>query len=1013
MAGFIERGIRKVLNFVRPRLGEHHPEVGNTSKNNDPIAKTKQDLAGTAVRFASGAAIGVARSDGADKLQSDMKTWAILRSSKVPPYRSKPDEDACSKLWAVYVDEAERYDGELMRGWKQDMEGLLIFSSLYSASLTAFIIESYKTLLQDPAETTVDLLTRISKQLEAASNGTTVVFEQPQNFQPSPSSVVCNMFWFLALALALTCSLLATFVQQWTRDFIHKTNMRPSPVVHARILMYSYFGMRRFGMHAVVDAIPLLLHLSLALFFAGLVLFLIPVNESLRHLMTAVLAIFVIVYLCFTLFPIICLDAPFRTPISGIIWSWGNKLGCWMQRLHGLRADEDLSLTESALGKSYISDLSEREPKAMEFALGSLTDDSELLPLLEAIPDVVYGSDGVRSANFPLITPYLISDSPTLNLVSHMSAFANNPSAWVDEKFSARCLTAFPRAIWSLAMVANVAASPHNRLPMQDDWLTSRAIISLRTFPYMIDVDIAEIWFDRVLVAKLNPFDPPNHSCASAAALAQLSQICSLKCRIAAIEAKSKQLLKGSAELESVEALSQYMRHSYFRLMQLTWTYHVLEDETWEGLDILQQGLQLGSELPHQAEVLSKSLDLSNKILKEAPIYIRGQYLENTIGFEPIDFYMLDETCSLFERVLLDWEVANVSVEDGDDDSIKRYLSQPLIRIAGIKYKDASSDKLFVRAVEHFCTDEEWAYSQNRKPVMVREIILDYFVKKTFQPTSVYRQSANHLEACIMAEFGRPQGNPDKYFPAIWLLLQCLDENNILYHYVRNRGLAKKIFSQIRDYKTLGEYAVKHRLYSLLRAFADGVVCVEFSLNLVKKENPSNDLSQCIQALAAELLHECDEFAFRSYLGTLILIAITNLVVECRVGEYQSLCSELFAWTLSMINSLALEDIDEANQVQFAESLRRTLSRNDTEVEGPKIDKAQFGFMNTLRRRDLTWKWLTSAKAADILVKILKEGRKAEPEIGDLPLFVRSKEIMKKKQGQEEGQSCQDLSTRE
>ncbi|THV01247.1 hypothetical protein K435DRAFT_409873 [Dendrothele bispora CBS 962.96] len=44
--------------------------------------------------------------------------------------RSKADEDACSKLWAVYAGEAEKYDGELLRGWKQDMEGLLIFHSI-------------------------------------------------------------------------------------------------------------------------------------------------------------------------------------------------------------------------------------------------------------------------------------------------------------------------------------------------------------------------------------------------------------------------------------------------------------------------------------------------------------------------------------------------------------------------------------------------------------------------------------------------------------------------------------------------------------------------------------------------------------------------------------------------------------------------------------------------------------------------------------------------------------------
>ncbi|KAK7468426.1 hypothetical protein VKT23_002939 [Stygiomarasmius scandens] len=42
------------------------------------------------------------------------------------------DEDACSKLWAVYIGEAGKYNKDLMISWKQDMEGLLIFVCVYA-----------------------------------------------------------------------------------------------------------------------------------------------------------------------------------------------------------------------------------------------------------------------------------------------------------------------------------------------------------------------------------------------------------------------------------------------------------------------------------------------------------------------------------------------------------------------------------------------------------------------------------------------------------------------------------------------------------------------------------------------------------------------------------------------------------------------------------------------------------------------------------------------------------------
>jgi len=42
--------------------------------------------------------------------------------------KSQPDDDeACSKLWEVYINEAKRYDISLLQGWKNDMESMLFF----------------------------------------------------------------------------------------------------------------------------------------------------------------------------------------------------------------------------------------------------------------------------------------------------------------------------------------------------------------------------------------------------------------------------------------------------------------------------------------------------------------------------------------------------------------------------------------------------------------------------------------------------------------------------------------------------------------------------------------------------------------------------------------------------------------------------------------------------------------------------------------------------------------------
>ncbi|KAJ7708055.1 hypothetical protein B0H17DRAFT_1273706 [Mycena rosella] len=123
-------------------------------------------------------------------MPDEEKGSAVHTSEQAP---TDPSEDAAAaKLWAVYVSEAEKYDKALVESWKSDMEGMLIFAGLFSASLTAFIIESYKTLIPDSGDSTVQLLTQISQQLAAAANGTTFTPPAPTVFSPPATSLVCN-----------------------------------------------------------------------------------------------------------------------------------------------------------------------------------------------------------------------------------------------------------------------------------------------------------------------------------------------------------------------------------------------------------------------------------------------------------------------------------------------------------------------------------------------------------------------------------------------------------------------------------------------------------------------------------------------------------------------------------------------------------------------------------------------------------------------------------------------------
>ncbi|KAJ7160600.1 hypothetical protein C8R43DRAFT_947815 [Mycena crocata] len=71
------------------------------------------------------------------------------------PYTKAESEQASAKLWAIYINEANRYDTALVESWKADMEGMLIFP--------------------DSGDMIIQLLAQISQQLAAIANSTVII----------------------------------------------------------------------------------------------------------------------------------------------------------------------------------------------------------------------------------------------------------------------------------------------------------------------------------------------------------------------------------------------------------------------------------------------------------------------------------------------------------------------------------------------------------------------------------------------------------------------------------------------------------------------------------------------------------------------------------------------------------------------------------------------------------------------------------------------------------------------
>jgi hypothetical protein len=115
--------------------------------------------------------------------------------------------------------------------------------------------------------------------------------------------------------------MLATLLQQWVRRYIRITQpARCNPEKRARMRAFFADGLNDFHVVWVVDALPALVHLSLFLFFAGLLIYLFNTNHTVFSAVAYWVAILLAVYGGVTLMPIFRHNSPYCGPLSPIAW---------------------------------------------------------------------------------------------------------------------------------------------------------------------------------------------------------------------------------------------------------------------------------------------------------------------------------------------------------------------------------------------------------------------------------------------------------------------------------------------------------------------------------------------------------------------------------------------------------------------------------------------------------------------------------------------------------------------
>ncbi|KAJ7595308.1 hypothetical protein C8J56DRAFT_1159837 [Mycena floridula] len=323
-----------------------------------------------------------------------------LEKGNVDPTKStwrgmpRTNVDAAERrLWALYSDEAGKYDKGLALNWKGDMDAILIFAGLFTASVTAMIVESYKLLKPDSGDQTVALLAQISQQLAHMSD-TSVPLPSPltinEQFQAPNSIIICNFLFFLSLGFTLLCAVGATLVEQWVRQYLQQTQSG-TPINNARLREYLHQGIVRFQMFTLVESIPFLLHISLFLFFAGLCIFIYPINHIIGWLCIFIFIICLILYLTPTLMPIFERSCPYRTPLTSVFWRLLQMLPDGIRNsppANSLpkRSDGNLAIARLSAVTSESKLRQQRDYNAIAWLVRSRMDDTGIEAICEVLP---------------------------------------------------------------------------------------------------------------------------------------------------------------------------------------------------------------------------------------------------------------------------------------------------------------------------------------------------------------------------------------------------------------------------------------------------------------------------------------------------------------------------------------------------------------------------------------------------------------------------------------------------
>ncbi|KAI0825791.1 hypothetical protein BC629DRAFT_1261593, partial [Irpex lacteus] len=214
--------------------------------------------------------------------------------------------------WAAVEKTLTNFDQQEVGGYKEDIDSLLTFAGLYSGVLTAFVIVSFVQLQEDTAAESLRVLRVIANQTVVNAVSATPSPINPPPFQPSLAAKRVNVLWFASLVISLSTASLSILVKQWLRSYMAFASSSPQGAL--RIRHFRRAGLQTWRVFGIASMLPLLLQVSLALFFIGLCFFTADVDPIIGNTTLPLVCAWAFLFTATTLSPIFSANCPYKTP---------------------------------------------------------------------------------------------------------------------------------------------------------------------------------------------------------------------------------------------------------------------------------------------------------------------------------------------------------------------------------------------------------------------------------------------------------------------------------------------------------------------------------------------------------------------------------------------------------------------------------------------------------------------------------------------------------------------------